>query len=162
MRVLKIIKDTAKLHKKLNAPDPRNESGVIWLQHELADVLCQEFTKQDKAYIYSVHESLYDAIIEPTLEDCRVAHQVANIILEDDAFGEEVHEYDKRCRSTTEPVQGTLKSVMAYRTIMEPGILFVRLIMDFNDGEYHLIQEVDENNYQQWNPECPFAFSFTV
>lgn len=142
--LLRIIIETIK-HYRSYGKDPRDHVGVVWRNAELISYgLLDELTKQNRSEINKMHKWLSDAIIEPSLDDCEYAKKYESIILEDDSFGEEPHEYNKKRGYVTEPTHGDHIATLAYRLTLSPEILYIRMVFEFDGGIYNLIEEIQD------------------
>lgn len=128
-----------------NKYDKRDDTGIMW---RLTDLIGQElhlqFTKQDRKAILSEKRFLTDGIIEATYEDCLKAKMYESIMLEEDSWNEEAHEYNRKKKFVTTPIGGQHLLTMAYRLSFNPSVLMVHCVMQFSEGTYTLIEPAQD------------------
>lgn len=152
MTLYRLLKNTIKTYRQDKAvDDPRNEfANVKWRTSDfLRHKLYEELTSYDRRVMFENNISHMEVFVSPTLEEVKMAYNIALGIIEDDDYHEEIHEFDFKKQTLEDVHQGQADEIFIYKTMLNMNELFVRVRFHFELGYYDKIETIFLDEQQQ-------------
>lgn len=124
--------------------DPRNKHGVLWHWWDLQQHgFEEEIQKGDwEEAREDGRRWFHELFIAPTEEEIAIGKEVAYGLIEEDDWDHEVHEFDFKSQTVTDPYPGTADKIFVYKNWYAPNVIVVRVRFKFSRGTYDKMESI--------------------